>query len=203
MLDNLASLSGYQLIAITVTMGHDEVGGPGTVAVSARRCARLDGPVDEPAGGRRSAREWDEQAMPVLPALRELLVVNNDVMQSLSRRLDVGITDAQALDHLITAREGLGVSELGRLLGIRSASATVLVDRLEQAGHVRREPHPTDRRRQQVVPTEHATEEIVGELHDMLLEIDAAARRLTPDQAEATLQFLQEVTAAMRRWSQR
>lgn len=163
----------------------------------------MDGAVDGPADGRRSAREWDEQAMPVLPALRELLVVNNDVMQSLSRRLDVGITDAQALDHLITAREGLGVSELGRLLGIRSASATVLVDRLEQAGHVRREPHPTDRRRQQVVPTEHATEEIVGELHDMLLEIDAAARRLTPDQAAATLRFLQEVTAAMRRWSQR
>lgn len=170
----------------------------------------MDGPRAEqpdPVGGAapapRSAREWDEQAMPVLPALREMLSVNSDVMQSLSRRLDVGITDAHAIDHLMSAPDGLGVTELGSRLGIRSASATVLVDRLEQAGHVRREPHPSDRRRQRVVATEHATEEIIGELHSMLLDIDAAARRLTPDQAAATLAFLQEVTAAMRRWSQR
>ena len=116
-------------------------------------------------------------------------------------RLGVGITDAVALDHLLSNREGLGPTELGQRLGLRSASATTLVDRLEAAGRAARAPHPSDRRRQTVVATEHAYEEVLSALAPMLRRLEVAAARLTPEQAEATAAFLREVSAAMREYA--
>jgi hypothetical protein len=62
-------------------------------------------------------------------AIRDMLQANGETTQSLPRRLGVGITDAMALDHLLSSAAGLGPTELGQRLGIRSASATALVDR--------------------------------------------------------------------------
>ncbi|WP_249999423.1 MarR family winged helix-turn-helix transcriptional regulator [Actinoplanes sp. M2I2] len=127
-----------------------------------------------------------------------MLQANGEATHSLADRLGVGITDALALDHLMTSSTGLGPTELGHRLGIRSASATALVDRLHAAGHARRVPHPSDRRRQTVVATEQAYEEVLGALTPLLDRIEEAAGRLTPEQATATVTFLREVAAAMR-----
>src|ERR1700710_2017150 len=45
-------------------------------------------------------------------------------------------------------------TELARRLDITTASATELLDRLERDGHVKRRPHPTDRRKLMVDLTE-------------------------------------------------
>jgi DNA-binding MarR family transcriptional regulator len=131
-------------------------------------------------------------------AIREMLQANGEATQSLARRLGVGLTDATALDHLLSSPDGLGPTELGQRLGIRSASATVLVDRLQAAGHAQRVPHPSDRRRQTVVATDHAYEEVRDALAPLLARIEEAASRLTPEQATATTAFLREASAAMR-----
>ena len=55
------------------------------------------------------------------------------------------------MEHLMG--EPIGPVELSRRLHMTSASATVLVDRLEEAGHVVREPDPHDGRRRVVRPT--------------------------------------------------
>ncbi|MCY1136459.1 MarR family transcriptional regulator [Actinoplanes sp. Pm04-4] len=144
-------------------------------------------------GGRRRQRSSE-----VALAIRGLLQASGEATHSLADRLGVGITDALALDHLLSHRDGLGPTELGHRLGIRSASATTLVDRLEAAGHAERVPHPSDRRRQTVVATGHAYEEVLGALTPLLERVEAAAARLTPEQAEVTAGFLRDVTAAMR-----
>ncbi|MEU4427440.1 MarR family transcriptional regulator [Actinoplanes sp. NPDC024001] len=131
-------------------------------------------------------------------AIRELLRANDEATQGLARRLGVGVTDAVALDHLLSSSDGLGPTELGHRLGIRSASATTLVDRLQSAGHAHRIPHPSDRRRQTVVATESAYAQVLGALAPLFAGVEQAAARLEPEQAAATVAFLREVAAVMR-----
>ncbi|WFE38405.1 MarR family transcriptional regulator [Micromonospora sp. WMMD998] len=131
-------------------------------------------------------------------ALREVLRVAGDTRAALARRLGIGTTDAAAIDHLVSSAEPLGPVELGNRLGIRSASATTLVDRLVRAGHVARAPHPRDRRRLSLQVTEHAVGEVLEALRPMLVGVDRAVARLTPEQAEATAAFLREVADVMR-----
>jgi DNA-binding MarR family transcriptional regulator len=131
-------------------------------------------------------------------AVRELLRANSEAVQGLARRLGVGVTDVVAIDHLLSSADGLGPTELGQRLSIRSASATTLVDRLHAAGHARRVPHPSDRRRQTVVATEKAYDETRTALAPIFHGLERAAARLTPEQAAATAAYLGEVTAVLR-----
>ena len=130
-------------------------------------------------------------------ALRLVQQASVEANQELARRLGIGITDVFALEHLSSAVAPLGPVELGHRLGIRSASATALVDRLEHSGHVRREPRPDDRRRVALVPSEHSADQVLGALAPLLANIDAAAARLTQDEAAAVTRFLTEAAAAM------
>jgi DNA-binding MarR family transcriptional regulator len=64
---------------------------------------------------------------------------------ALARGAGMSETDLDALEHL-EADGPLTQRELGERLSITSGAVTMLVDRLEDAGWVRRGPHPTDRR---------------------------------------------------------
>ncbi|MEV7283597.1 helix-turn-helix domain-containing protein [Streptomyces sp. NPDC093252] len=70
-------------------------------------------------------------------------------------------TDVRALIVLMDARradEELTAGKLGAALGLNSAGTTALVDRLERAGHVRRERGERDRRQVVVRVDESAVE---------------------------------------------
>lgn len=86
-------------------------------------------------------------------------------------------------------------------MGIRSASATALVDRLEQSGHVNRQARPDDRRRVALIPSAQSGIDVLAALSPLLAEIDAAAARLSPDEAAAVTRFLTEAAAAMRHFA--
>ena len=71
--------------------------------------------------------------------------------QAVADRLGLAGSDIECLDVL--AEEGrLTVGRLAELTGLTTGSATRMVDRLEQAGFVRRIPDPADRRRVLVEP---------------------------------------------------
>jgi DNA-binding MarR family transcriptional regulator len=135
-------------------------------------------------------------------ALREVQLASYDATLALARRLGIGATDVTALEHLTSAGEPLGPVELGQRLGITSASATALVDRLERSGHVRRSPHPNDRRRQRLSVTQESTDQTWEALRPLLADIDTAATQLAPHEAAAVVRFLQSAAQAMRRYSQ-
>ncbi|QOC95263.1 MarR family winged helix-turn-helix transcriptional regulator [Micromonospora craniellae] len=62
----------------------------------------------------------------------------------------LNVTDLQALIAVMDAElTGAPITpgRLGEHLGISSGSVTALIDRLERAGHIRRDRDPTDRRR--------------------------------------------------------
>lgn len=116
---------------------------------------------------------------------------------ALSRGLGLRVIDVQAMDHVGSA-EPMGPGELGDRLGIRSASAVALVDRLVEAGHLRREPDPTDRRRVRLVPTAEGRARVRAQLAPMLDQLTTVIQQLDEDQAAAVLRFLEQAAATMR-----
>lgn len=140
-------------------------------------------------------------AAPIGNAVRQVLRLAPDVHAALARRLGVGVTDLLALDHLSVPPAPVGVVDLGRRLGVTSASATVLVDRLVAARHVRRVPHPHDRRRALLEMTPHAETEVRGALDPLITELAAVVDRLDPDEAETVLRFLEDLTDVLVRFA--
>src|SRR5271169_3125 len=64
---------------------------------------------------------------------------------ALASAAGISATDLDALEHL-EADGPLTQRQLGDRLSLTSGAITMLVDRLEQGGWVRRRPHPSDRR---------------------------------------------------------
>lgn len=139
-------------------------------------------------------------ALRVNLALRELLAQAHDVQIALARRLGLGATDVQALQHLATGTP-MGTVDLAHALKIRSASATVLVDRLEAAGHVRRDPHPRDGRRVTLVVSEAARAEVRAALAPLVDAITRLTDGLAPGHAEVVAQFLGDATEVLRAYA--
>ncbi|WP_274606928.1 MarR family winged helix-turn-helix transcriptional regulator [Agrococcus sp. KRD186] len=82
----------------------------------------------------------------------------SDAQRDASRRfMRLGENDMRAIRFLMTARhDGAVVTStmLAEHLGLKGPSVTKLLDRLEQAGHIRREAHPSDRRALSIVVTD-------------------------------------------------
>jgi DNA-binding MarR family transcriptional regulator len=133
-------------------------------------------------------------------ALREVLLTAAVANHAIARRLELGPTDLTAFDHLLDGPPR-GTRELADLLGVRSPSATALVDRLETAGLVRRVPHGTDRRRVRVEPTDDGRARTGAVLAPLLAELDALAARLAPDEQQLVAEHLHAVAGVLRRFA--
>jgi DNA-binding MarR family transcriptional regulator len=77
--------------------------------------------------------------------LQEFGLERDRMRAALARRAGISQTDLDALEHL-EAAGSLTQRELGDRLSLTSGAVTMLADRLEAAGLVRRLPHPADRR---------------------------------------------------------
>lgn len=150
----------------------------------------------------------DDATEPVRPlgaeigmAVRQVLRLAPDVHAALAHRLGVGVTDLLALDHLSTPPPPDGVVDLGRRLGVTSASATVLVDRLVAADHVRRVAHPHDGRRTRLEMTSHAETEVRAALDPLIAQLAGVVADLDDDQARTVLTFLTELTGVLERFA--
>jgi DNA-binding MarR family transcriptional regulator len=83
---------------------------------------------------------------------RELSAAIIGFHQAVADHLGLSAADHKALE--VVLRHGpLPASSLARQVRLGRSSTTALIDRLEAAGQVRREPDPDDRRRVLVVPT--------------------------------------------------
>jgi DNA-binding MarR family transcriptional regulator len=121
--------------------------------------------------------------------LRRILTLNRDVERQLGELLGVNPTDLDAMQHLM-ASGPLSPGALAQRLGISTAAATVAVDRLVRAGHVRRQPHPTDRRRQLVVPSEASVRRAMASLAPMILHTNDLMGRYDEIERAAITDYL-------------
>lgn len=148
-----------------------------------------------------SERITQPGGFPLRPAtmlLRDFLEVSEAFERMMRRELKVNATDLEMMENLI-ASGPLPPSELSERLAISTASMTTAIDRLEALGHVTREPHPTDRRRVLVVPTEDSRREAMSLLMPMILAIDAEIDHFTDDEQRVITDYLTRVVGAYRR----
>ena len=125
----------------------------------------------------------------VVRALRRVNFQGSIFGQTIAIRLGLSESDIDALELLIDTGAATA-GKLAELMGLTSGAVTRLVDRLEQAGYVRRVTDPADRRRVviEVVPERVATIESLLES----LERAAAAEvdRYSPEQLATINDFL-------------
>lgn len=139
-------------------------------------------------------------AFDVITAFREFRTSESAMRRRTRSSVSMGETDLLALRYLVDAEAaGAGVrpTELAARLGVTSASMTSLVDRLVAAGHVTREPHPSDRRAVILRPTSGADEEVRHNLDQMHKRMFEAAESLTPPEIAAVLSFLMRMREAV------
>ncbi len=138
----------------------------------------------------------------VVRALRRVNFQGSIFGQSVAIRLGLSESDIDALQLLIDT----GASTAGRLaelMGLTTGAVTRVVDRLEQAGYVRRESDPSDRRRVvvEVVP------ERVASIESLLASLERAAarevERYSPEQLALINDFLARMATLTRTESAR
>ena len=155
----------------------------------------------------RSKGYWYEQeteqqtgAVVVLNALRDYRASEAAMRRRTRSSMGMGETDLLALRYLLQAEAAgktVGPKELGARLGVTSASTTTLVDRLVKSGHVRREPHPTDRRALILRPTPGSDQEVrhtLGLMHQRMMDV---ASSLSADEARVVVGFLRRMSDAV------
>lgn len=131
-------------------------------------------------------------------ALWEVQRMSSLVAPVIAARMGLPPNDVRALALLVDSASGIGPVELGQQLGMRSASATELVDRLESAGHVRRTRHPRDRRRVLVEITDHGRAGALAALGPMLERFDRVAAGMSAQAQEAVVTYLRAIAAEQR-----
>lgn len=100
------------------------------------------------ADEQRSGREALESLMSA--DLREMSTESDQIGQLFAASHDVRATDFRALLHIMVAETAgvpLTAAQLRQRMDVSPAAITYLVDRMIEAGHIRREADPGDRRK--------------------------------------------------------
>ncbi|WP_104165776.1 MarR family winged helix-turn-helix transcriptional regulator [Arthrobacter sp. SX1312] len=151
-----------------------------------------------PSGG--GATHQPATGVDVLNALRAYRTVESGLRRELSQRLGINETDLGALRYLLGVwqeDEGASPKELALALGISSASTTLVIDRLEKAGFIRRRRHPVDRRAVILEPGDRATEDFRSAFDIEKRGVLAAADGLTGEETETVTRFLRNMERAI------
>lgn len=145
----------------------------------------------------------------VMAALGRLRSAENELSEASMRYMKLNQSDMRALHYLIVASNTREIATPGAIaahLKISTASTTKLLDRLEKAGHIMRQPHPSDRRALAITitaKTKTAAMETVGKQQAKRFY---AAARLTPEQRDVVIGFLddmtQEISLGNEAWAQ-
>lgn len=115
--------------------------------------------------------------------------------EKIAARVGLNGTDLQCL-HLLELQGSATPGELARWAGLTTGGVTVVLDRLENAGYLRREPNPKDRRSTIVRPVMARLRKL-GEMYRAQGEGLARVLEGFPDpHLNLILTFLKEVNAA-------
>ena len=137
-----------------------------------------------------------DQVVRVLEGLRSWRETERRMSEASRRYMKLGETDMRALRFVIAAQHQGEIATPGAIashLGISSASTTKMLDRLADAGHIRRLPHQSDRRSLTIEVTEETrriAQQTVGRSHARRFE---AAARLSAAEREVVARFLNDL----------
>ncbi|MFL6167687.1 MAG: MarR family winged helix-turn-helix transcriptional regulator [Ornithinibacter sp.] len=131
-----------------------------------------------------------------LDALQELVDVAALVPHEVARRAGLSTSELHSLRHLM--ENPMGPVELARALGVTSAAASGVVDRLVARGHAQRRPHADDGRRTEVLITESGRLEVFERLAPMFAALAELDSSLSEEERTVVERYLRGATGAMR-----
>ncbi|MBC9734173.1 MarR family transcriptional regulator [Nocardioides sp. zg-578] len=114
---------------------------------------------------------------------------------TIARAAGLGEHEMVALQHL--GRRPIGPAELSRLLGVSTAAATGIADRLEAHGHVVRRAHDVDRRRTELHLTDAGRQEVLAHLAPMLTALRALDEEFDEEEKAVIERYLAGASAAL------
>jgi DNA-binding MarR family transcriptional regulator len=134
----------------------------------------------------------------IAEAMRD--VIANAVLtnERIARSFGINVVDLQTLGVIMRAQRGLTPSDIAQLTEQPTSSVTRVLDRLETAGFVHREPDPSDRRRTIIHPD--AQRLLAAEDNPYAAVMDGLSRLhadFSPNELEIVARYL-EATASER-----
>ncbi|MBP2414205.1 DNA-binding MarR family transcriptional regulator [Arthrobacter stackebrandtii] len=133
----------------------------------------------------------------LMAALGRLRAAEQELSEASLKYMKLNQSDMRALHYLIVAANTETIATPGAIashLKISTASTTKLLDRLENAGHIIRQPHPSDRRALAIsitAKTRQAAMETVGRQQSKRFH---AAARLSAAERDVVIRFLDDMT---------
>ncbi|MEU3253238.1 MarR family transcriptional regulator [Streptomyces sp. NPDC006997] len=136
-----------------------------------------------------------------LYAMDRMIALAQSGQQDIAARFGLNVTDLTCLGLLFEARNAgdrLGAGELAVRARLTTGAVTGVLNRLEKAGYIRREPDPGDRRRVWAT-LEDAAQLRVCEVYGPLYErLGALFADYTDDEIAVLADWLTRARAAMR-----
>jgi len=118
--------------------------------------------------------------------------------QAAAERIGINPTDLNCLNILSFSGQ-MTAGELARATGLTTASITGVVDRLEQAGYVRRERDPRDRRRVVIrLVLETALRDVAAVFLPMMRDWQQMAARYSDDELRLIVDFYDRMEQVLR-----
>ncbi len=125
-------------------------------------------------------------------AIAAIVLFNEQVAQ----RTGMSLTESQFM-HLLALHGTMTPSELGRESGLTSGTVTGVLDRLEELGFVKRQRHPSDRRKVVVVLDEaRVNAELAPYFASQAALLAAVIARFEAAELEVIADFLEALTTS-------
>ncbi len=134
--------------------------------------------------------EREEIIQAIIDKRREMSTETIMFHQAVADTLGVHITDHKCLD-LIHRYGAMPAGRLSELTGLTTGAVTGIIDRLEQAGYVRRANDPKDRRRTIVEPTRD--KKLERKLEVIFIPLHERMHNLLSSYSDSELSFLLDV----------
>lgn len=117
--------------------------------------------------------------------------------EALADRLGLNPSDLRCLE-LVLAEPGITAGRLAEGADLTTGAVTGVLDRLEGAGFVRRQPDPADRRSVTIVPIDGRAKEVRDALGPLSRAIGAVLEPLPAAERQAVIRFLDAASGAVR-----
>jgi DNA-binding MarR family transcriptional regulator len=133
----------------------------------------------------------------IAEAMRDVIATAVLTNERIARSFGVNVVDLQTLGVVMRAQRAVTPGEIAQLTELPTSTVTRVLDRLESAGFVRREPDPSDRRRTVIHPV---VDRLVSEQDNpyagVLEGLTALHAGFTPDELEIVARYLETMAAA-------
>src|SRR5262252_11018617 len=155
-------------------------------------------PWAEPFAADADRAERAQLALAFGAAIRRTGSLMQLMGQAAADRIGINATDLNCL-NILSFSGHMTAGELARVTGLTTASITGVLDRLEEAGFVRRERDPHDRRRVIVrLDAARGLRDVAPVFAPVIAAWQAVAARYTDEQLSLILEFQHELEQIMR-----